>query len=292
MKSRLPPVGACAWHLKGKSLTERMEWVIKNKFTGVSFLQSVMNTDREDRKDAAAAIKAAKLNVTYHGNVQHKLTNEGELDLEFIKQLLDDVIWWNENTAGVSSCCYDSIKPPKDGEGTFNTRINKEYMTLLRFGLKKYGIRIGIENIFAGHAKLYTIEDFNMFKKECSGLDIGLLFDAAHANIHVRSGSEKKEREIGDYYKKMPLETLEIHFSDNLGKKDEHKELGYGNLDLKALLLAVKEKGFKGQFTIEVCKDLLSGIYSFDITNPGEADPILRSRDKLISTWNSANLNY
>ncbi|OGF51619.1 MAG: hypothetical protein A2044_04295 [Candidatus Firestonebacteria bacterium GWA2_43_8] len=116
-----------------------------------------------------------------------------------------------------------------------------------------------------------------------------MLFDAAHANIHVRSGNYKKENELGAYYKTLPLPVWELHFSDNLGKKDEHRELGYGNLDLAALLGAVKEKGFAGQLSIEVCKDILAGEYSFDIDIPGETDPVLRSRDKIISIWNNAN---
>ena len=289
MIKSLPPLGVCAWLLKGKSLTARIEWIIKNKFTGVSFLQGVMDTEAKDRRDAAAAIKAAKLNVTYHGNVHHKLTNSGELDLEFVKKLVEDVKWWNENTGGVYSCCFDPIKTPKDPPGTFNVKINKEYMTLLNFGLKNHGVKIGIENVFEGAAKFYTAEDILNFIKECAGMDIGMLFDAAHANIHVRSGNYKKENELGAYYKTLPLPVWELHFSDNLGKKDEHRELGYGNLDLAALLGAVKEKGFAGQLSIEVCKDILAGEYSFDIDIPGETDPVLRSRDKIISIWNNAN---
>ena len=278
---KMPFVGMCAWLLKGGRLVDRVKWLIKNGFTGISFLQNVMDEEESECRDAAQAIISSGFNVTYHGNVHHKLSKDGKLDTEFAKRLIDSVIWWHQNTKGVFSCCFDSISLPSNPKN-FTFELNKEYMGLLSAGLKKYGIRVGIENA----PKFSAIKDIEKFKASCGEYNIGMLFDAGHANMHVRTDKVQGEEEVGEYYSKLPVEALEIHFSDNFGEKDEHKYLGYGNLDVKSLLKAVKTKPFKGQLSVEVCKDILSSQYGFDINDPKEMDNILRSRDKIIKSWN------
>lgn len=278
--SDMPYLGMCAWLLKGGRLVDRVEWLIKNGFTGISFLQNIADTEEKECKDAAAAIISAGFNVTYHGNVHHRLSTDGKLDTEFIKRLIDNVIWWHENTRGVYSCCFDSMSLPAAPKN-FAFDLNKEYMELLSTGLKKYGIRVGIENA----PKFSNVKDIELFKKSCNNLNIGMLFDAGHANMHARTDKVQGEEEIGEYYSKLPIEVLEIHFSDNFGEKDEHKFLGYGNLDIRSLIKKVKKKPFKGQFSIEVCKDILSGQYGLDINDPEDMDNILRSKDKIMKAW-------
>ena len=46
-----PPIGVALWLLEGKSMIDCVEWVIKNKFAGVSLLQNAMEVDKYERKD-------------------------------------------------------------------------------------------------------------------------------------------------------------------------------------------------------------------------------------------------
>lgn len=285
----MPSLGMAFWLLGGGRLTDRMEWLIRHGFKGVSFSQSAIGFDEKERQDLAAAISSAQLHLTYHGNVHHRLTGSGELDTEFTRQLIDDVIWWHENTPGVYSCCSDAIHVPgKDGRSTFDFDLNRRHLRMMAEGLEGSGIRIGIENSCGGRHKFCSLEDIARFKEMCAW-ETGMLLDAAHANIHVRSDGMEGETEIDRYVGLLPLEVLEVHFSDNFGRQDEHKGLGYGNLDLKALFKALKRIGFSGKFTIEVCVDILSGKYAADIYDPAKTDPILISRDTIQALWNEAD---
>ncbi|MFC1478984.1 sugar phosphate isomerase/epimerase family protein [Planctomycetota bacterium] len=281
-----PPIGMALWLLAGGHLIDRIEWVISNGFQGISLLQSAMDIDVEERKDVAAAITAAKLYVTYHGNVHHKLNESGELDTDFADRMIDDVVWWHENTNGVYSCCSDSIKAVReDGTAVFDFDLNKQHMDMIAGRLNTYGIHVGIENGCGGKNRFCTIDDFVRIKEMCSGSDVGMLLDAGHANIHVRSDGVENEDNITSYVSKIPFEIREVHFSDNVGKQDEHKQLGYGNLNLSDLFKAFKNREFTGKFTVEVCVDILSGKYGSDINDPKQTDALLVSRDKITAAW-------
>ena len=277
-----PPVGMALWLLGDGSMAESVEWIVENDFEGVSLLQNVMDADKYERTDTAAAIASSGLNVTYHGNVNDHLINFNTLDKDFIDRMIDDVIWWHENTGGVLSCCTDSVNVPGENhKNIFDCEINRQLMEKLISGLDRYGIRIGIENSFGGKTKFCGLNDIAGFENTKTGM----LLDAGHANIHVRSDGIEGETEIGDYIKRIPLEIYEVHFSDNFGEKDEHKQLGYGNLDLASMFAALRATGFSGIFTVEVCVDILSGKYKADIHNPAQTDPILISRDKIKERW-------
>jgi sugar phosphate isomerase/epimerase len=49
-------------------------------------------------------------------------------------------------------------------------------------------------------------------------------------------------------YKKR---VLHLHFSDNKGKDDDHRHLGYGNIDWKKLVVFLKKSGYDGTITCE-----------------------------------------
>ncbi len=74
--------------------------------------------------------------------------------------MLDDVIWWHENTNGVYSCCSDSINTlQKNGLTTFDFELNKKHLNLMAGRLSKYAIRVGIENSFAGKFTVEVCDD-------------------------------------------------------------------------------------------------------------------------------------
>lgn len=48
------------------------------------------------------------------------------------------------------------------------------------------------------------------------------------------------------------MKVRELHLHDNKGRKDEHREVGYGNLPMRAVVDAAKAIGFDGIVTVEV----------------------------------------
>lgn len=285
----LPPIGMAVWLLDGGRLIDRIEWLVRNGFQGVSLLQSSLDIDPSERAEVAAAIRSEQLYVTYHGNVHHKLTAAGIPDESFVDRMIEDVIWWHENTNGVYSCCSDPINAPQpDGTAIFDFDLNARHLRLVSDRLGKYGIRVGIENGFGVKGRFSTLNDVSRMRNICSDIEVGLLLDAGHANIHVRSDGVAGESNISVYVGRMPLEILEVHFSDNLGKRDEHRQLGYGNLNLEKLFAGLRSVGFYGKFTLEVCLDILSGQYASNIFKPEQMDPILISRDVLIEAWSES----
>lgn len=278
------------WLLEGGRLVDRVAWLAKNGFGGVSLLQSIMDADEKERQEAAAAIVSEGMWVTYHGNVHHKLTAAGELNMEFASRLKDDVIWWHENTCGVYSCCCDPIHVPRpDGTKYFDFDMNRRHLRFMHACLSPYDIAIGIENSCGGEGLFCSLADITRFKNMCPNIPMGMLLDAAHANIHVRSDENGREHQddIAGYVRQLPFDFLEVHLCDNRGVEDDHKYLGFGNLDLPALFGVLKERNFQGKFTIEVCYDRLGGKALADIHEPAETDGLFVSRDKILSTWTS-----
>jgi len=276
-----PVIGVCLWLIEGKDMSDTIDWCVKNGFGGISLSQVFMAREKAERVGAAKALAFSGLNLTYHGGVSHKVTTSGMLDRGFVKDVIEDVLFWHENAGGIKSFCFDPVKVPGKGS-EFILEINKKYAVMLSETFKKKGIQLGVENVFNSALEFSSLEVISDFKTECKDLGLGMLFDAAHANIHVRSDAIKGENEIGAYFEALPYEVLEIHLSDNKGVKDEHRGLGNGNLDLSALVKAAKKKGFKGQFSVEVCKDILKGQYGMNIHDLEEISPVLKSRDKLL----------
>ncbi len=284
----LPPIGVAQWLLKGGKLADRIEWLIRNGFQGVSLLQYVMDCKPKEREDAAAAIKSSGFYVTYHGNVPQTRIKDGKPDADFVRAMIDNVIWWHENTNGVHSCCSDPlVLPGQEHIRHFDYEANRGFIDMLEAGLRGLSIKVGLENSHGGPGAYRTLDNFTRFKSLCAP-GVGMLLDAGHANIHVRSGGVEGETEIGAYVCRLPFEVLEVHFSDNRGLADEHRHLGYGNLDLRSLFRALKQVGFKGKFTIEVCLDAMSRNYAADISDAGQTDPLLVSRDAIRSLWAEA----
>jgi sugar phosphate isomerase/epimerase len=273
------------WALKGGRLLDRVEWLVRHGFQGVSFLRYIMDFKPGDREDAAAAIKEARLDVTYHINVSDKISREEKLDTLFVDAMMDDVVWWHRHTAGVFSCCADPVHRPGDnGESVFHLALNREVLERMYARLGELGIRVGIENAFGGGRTFCAIADIARFA-ELAPPGTGMLLDTGHANIHVRSDGNEGETDIGDFVERLPLDVLEVHLHDNGGTTDEHRPLGSGNLDLSALCRALRRNGFRGKFTIEVLADAPAGRYAADICDPRQTDSILASRDRICEAW-------
>lgn len=278
-----PTIGIAVWLLKGP-LPNRVRWAIDNGFTGVSLLQNVMDIEPAECREAASIIRDAGLNVTYHGNFGHKLLPGNRLDRDFIASMMENILWWDEHTDGVASACFDSVNPTDaEGQDTFLLDVNVEAAFMFHESLKGTNIRMGIENCF-GTARFRSIADIDRFGNECASLSPGMLFDLGHANIYVRSDANG-ETTLGEYIAAIPLEILEVHVSDNMGERDEHRHLGYGNADMDQAVRALSRRNYTSQITVEVCVDIQAGLYGAHLDNPEELQPLLITRDAIAKSW-------
>lgn len=106
---------------------------------------------------------------------------------------------------------------------------------------RKLGVTIMIENGDTNTAEQKRLIEHLLRKFPGLGLHI----DIGHANIGVRKNM------IHHYMNKYSKRIMHFHFSDNKGKHDDHKELGWGTIDWKEIISLLKSKGYDGTITVE-----------------------------------------
>jgi sugar phosphate isomerase/epimerase len=104
---------------------------------------------------------------------------------------------------------------------------------------EEYGVTLCLENM-PDMEKLLCRTPHEIFgMMECVGGNIGMTFDAGHSNTM---------RNTADFLKEKSKFT-HVHIHDNHGKKDEHLELGKGNVSWDPVLRELKD--FRGMAVIE-----------------------------------------
>lgn len=285
--------GYCGWLLAGKRLPDMIQFLANEGFNSVSWLQSIMNYEESERKEAAAAIKELNFTLCWHGNVQANLTKDFHINEEFTRKMLQDVLWWHENTNGVVSCCSDAISAvtPDHPNGVY---LKEDTWKLLQMESEFFensgtSIGYGIENSClrqdkTGYAR---IKDMQEFKNQLSCPEhVGMIFDVGHANLYLNRTPEDNLNLV-EYMKQLPFKIYEIHVTDNHGQKDEHLIPGEGNIDYTQMYEGVQAIGFDGVISLEVCKDILKGYYSFDLNNSKEQDMIRLARDRFLNAFHA-----
>lgn len=286
-------LGYCGWLLKGESLPDIVQFLSDNDYNSISWLQDIVDADESERKEAAAAIRELNFSLCYHGNVQWKLTPEWTVDLDFFNRMANDVMWWHNNTNGVISCCSDAIHRKINESDKASTYLKDTTIQLLKLEnefFKDSGIGYGIENGFyvkpGSESKTYASTEH---MKEFMGMlenpkGIGTILDVGHANIYLKSGNQGKLSLI-DFIKEIPFKIYEVHITDNMGDYDAHTAPGTGNIDFGELREGLKEIGFDGVISMEVCKDAAHFDNCFDLKNTEQRDQILRIRDSFIKAF-------
>lgn len=106
---------------------------------------------------------------------------------------------------------------------------------------KKYGIKIGLENLSRDVALCAEAKDLLKVVNAVKGL--GITFDIGHAAMR-NLNPVRYFREIKDF-----ISEAHIHDSDG---KDDHKPIGKGKINFKEFLKECKNSGYYGPFTFEV----------------------------------------
>jgi len=109
------------------------------------------------------------------------------------------------------------------------------------------GVVLCIENHYAYHYRdrheiLSTSEEFLELFRLVDSPAVRFCLDYGHA--HLQENTEDLLRRVGPYL-------AYAHLADNLGDDDHHLPFGHGTIDWRTVLLATREAGFGGPFTIE-----------------------------------------
>ena len=75
--------------------------------------------------------------------------------------------------------------------------------------------------------------------------DVYLLLDIGHANLGVEKNTAPA------YLKLFGKRIKHIHMHDNDGRRDQHLELGKGNIDWKGIVVLLKKSGYDKTITLE-----------------------------------------
>ncbi len=282
-------LGYCGWLLAGKRLPEIVDFLAAEGYSSVSWLQDIIDYDRKECEDAAAAIRQHNFTLAFHGNVQGSLNADRKFDRDFAKRVFENVLWWHENTNGVVSCCSDAITAEfPGGQRAFLPDETFQLFQMEADFFEGTGIGYGIENSFCtADSFSYAAPDMmNHFQIRLQNApNAGMIFDVGHANIYLNRNFP--EMQLSDYIRKIPFKIYELHITDNHGERDEHFGPGTGTVDFPELKRAMAERGFDGIISMEVCKDIQHGLYAWDLSKPEEADQVRRFRDDFLRLYNA-----
>jgi len=123
-------------------------------------------------------------------------------------------------------------------------QINLRSVKALIAVAKKFSVDIAMENTPEPFSFLVKrMKDVALFYSELGGdADLGIAFDIGHANT---------TKEIFGFIDKFADKIVHIHVSDNEGKYDSHRGIGYGKIDWKAVAKALKRTNYKGMIMCE-----------------------------------------
>ncbi len=123
-------------------------------------------------------------------------------------------------------------------------QINLRSVRMLFKVAKKLGVEISIENTPEPfHFLVKRMQDFALFYSELgSDFDIDMTLDIAHANTN---------QQVFGFIEKFADKISHVHISDNEGKYDSHRGIGYGKIDWEEVAEALRHISYKGLVMLE-----------------------------------------
>lgn len=133
-----------------------------------------------------------------------------------------------------------------DREEIWNMNVSL-FQTLLPYA-EKYDVILCVENLPFTALTISTVAEVKRLVRTLDSPYVKVCLDTGHANV-FHDDLAADVRLLGD-----DLATLHVH--DNKGNWDQHLPPYQGNIDWEAFLLALKEIGFKGCFSLETYPSL------------------------------------
>lgn len=108
----------------------------------------------------------------------------------------------------------------------------------------KYNMNVMIENMPKDIELGYSPNEIREIIDSVGMDNLKFILDTGHAHV--------SDYEIEDYIELLHDKLYHIHFSDNMGKSDEHKRMGLGNIDFEKVFNKLQEVGYDQLHCMEV----------------------------------------
>jgi len=128
-----------------------------------------------------------------------------------------------------------------------DAKINLASLKYLAKKADDTGVKITVENMPDPFPWLFKkASDFKEFYSELGSEDIGIAFDAGHANT---------VGQIDDFLKYSKDKIIHVHASDNDGSFDDHLQIGQGTINWRKIVDKLAEAKFKGFVMVETIEN-------------------------------------
>jgi len=164
----------------------------------------------------------------------------GEAATDTLLQCIDDCAEFKIPTMVMHAVAHASF-----GEAPSLTEIGLRRFANLIERAERKNVKIALENMRNTGQLLQTGELLERFNSP----NLGFCFDSGHHNARLSAAPEC------DLLSRFGHRLFAVHLHDNKGKDDEHLLPFDGTIDWTATMKAIKDTGYKGATSLEVCND-------------------------------------
>jgi len=231
-----PKIGVSMLYALGESFEKMVEEIPGTKARYVEVLdEGVHALDRQRVAVLRSVAESCDLEFTVHApfaGVNIALHSESLLNAT-LKRLRESIV----NAAALGCRMWVFHPGMKTGISMFypggDWTRNLANVRLIAEFAEENGVEAALENIMEPFV-LKNVAEFKRFYDEV-GVDLGLAFDTGHANV---------VGEVEAFLKEFPDRLVHIHAHDNMGKKDQHLGIGYGNINWENVADLLKKASF------------------------------------------------
>jgi len=230
------------WHDPPQPLPEFISELVSEGFGAIAVQpREILGLDHQELADVLAVLDEHDMPVTVHAAA-------ADFPADTMHGLL------NRLGSRFHAVTFDGIMVPAPSGRRWDAAAMVQTLLMVdRLGAQ-VGVRFGIEDfpidaqaITEFAADLAPVRDNPRW---------GMLVDLGHLNIRRHASGYFGARSVTDNIQRLPATVHELHIHDNDGTRDVHMPLGTGTLDYAEAARALRDMGFDGIATIEVCPSL------------------------------------
>ena len=220
-------------------------------------LANIESDFEKNKKEYSAILKDFENEITLHGffsnlNIAAKDPEISSISKKRYFQSLELATLFDARTVIFHTCFNNLLKQKKYQEMYFlsNIEFYKEFIQ----NFEELGIMATIENVHEPNPDL-----IRSMVATINSPNLGVTIDIGHCNLH-------SDIEVSTWIKEYGIMLKHMHFHNNFKDEDSHSSLLNGDIDIKKILLTLKEMQLYPTITFEIFeKDAL--IESVDYFN-------------------------